>query len=146
MALIEKVGYLKTVAVAVVDCNQNVSFIVFMVIYFEVNLTKVIHWHKRNCSCKIYLIERMLVEKFQPESIFPALTCSQKKSSSPAYMGIFEKIPVVPIHHHLFRVVGSRNRDLLKNTHISGMVGKMDLIYLSGGTHCEIWNNIGQRS
>ena len=65
----DKVDYLKTVSVAVLDCKQNVSFIVFC---------RVVYFMKRiyNFCCKFGIIN-FFQEIFNPRFIMIKIHCSK---------------------------------------------------------------------
>ena len=67
--------YLKTAAGAVLNCKQNVSFIVFRkVVYFTNHFAK--GCPKRNCSCKFGIVN-FFQEIFNPRFIMIKIYCSK---------------------------------------------------------------------
>ena len=70
-----KMDYIKTVAVAVLDCEQNVSFIVFCKLVY-LRIIFAIGWLKRNCCCKFGIVNFFL-EIFNPRFIMKKIYCSK---------------------------------------------------------------------
>ena len=67
--------YLKTVAVAILNCKQNVGFIVFRkVVYFTNHFS--IGCLKRNCSCKFGIVI-FFQEILNPRFIMIKICCSK---------------------------------------------------------------------